>query len=353
MNSIADTEEPIDFGPRIGLIGDAHGNRRFLEDAIVSLADHDVTSIVQLGDWGTIWTGNSQELHSIKLTNRVLELTGLTMYVVLGNHEGYDAIEELPANAHGVRGFGSTRILPPSGRATAAGRPIGWLAGAASIDRGARRPGTSWWRQEIPLPEETRAFTDGGPADIVFAHDALSTPELTQRLAPSRHLWSPPDVDYAERTQDLFTERVLAVLSNGGVVCSGHYHFRQSIIATIDRPNGGSLTARNEIFSCEREGPSVGILDAESLDVTSWEIDAVRPRLDMREFIRFWKLARHLQATNPRVRAVFDSIPRETWRSLTTGGNLDPPRPDRPTTRRYRAGGSGERRRDQCPDSGE
>ena len=51
----------IDLGHRVGLIGDVHANRAFLETAIGVLADRGATALVQLGDLGLLFSrGDAQ-----------------------------------------------------------------------------------------------------------------------------------------------------------------------------------------------------------------------------------------------------------------------------------------------------
>jgi hypothetical protein len=103
-----------------------------------------VTSIVQLGDFGMPWSGAAHELEGIHALSLVLDAMDLDFFVVLGNHENYDLVDALEAEPDGTRRLGRVVILPRSGRLTAAGRPAGFLAGAGSIDRFYRIPWQSW-----------------------------------------------------------------------------------------------------------------------------------------------------------------------------------------------------------------
>lgn len=265
----------IDLGHKIGLIGDVHANRAFLEEAIVELAARGVTSIVQLGDFGMIWDGGAGELWELGLIDELLQLEGLDLYVVLGNHENYDAIAVLEPDAAGIRRVGEhgrVKILPRAGTAiatTAEGtvRPIGWLSGAGSVDRNHRSPGQSWWEAEIPTEDEARALESAGLLDVIFAHDALDTASLQRLLLRTAHQWEPASHAYAESTRKQFSDRVTRVLADRGVVLSGHYHFFHSTSEVMTRPDGTEFLARSEILSAEWDRGSVGILDVATLDV--------------------------------------------------------------------------------------
>ena len=260
-----------EFGPRIGLIGDAHGDLDFLLAAVHALHDRGVDSIAQLGDFGMIWHHDHRDWQRLERLNTELAALGRHLLVVTGNHENYDAIAAMPVDADGVRRLGPTWILPRSGRGTAAGRSLGWLSGAASIDLNRRGP-ASWWAAELPTDEETVAFLTGGPVDIVLAHDALATRHLAERLARTDDLWDPDGRAYAEYGRTIFTARVLRVLADGGLVASGHYHARVSVGEVLTRPNGEPVQARNEILSSQFNGDSVGVLDTTTLAVQGFAV---------------------------------------------------------------------------------
>lgn len=272
----------IDLGTRVGLVGDAHGNLPFLIEALFSLKESEVSSVVQLGDFGLIWSGASYEQEAIDALNVVLEAMDLFLYVVLGNHENYDLVDSLEAGSDGARRLGRVILLPRSGRLTVAGRPAGFLAGAASIDRIYRQPWVSWWPQEVPTDEEAQglAAQGAGSLDVVFAHDALRTPGLQSRLSANRGLWHEEDLRYAESSADLFTERALGELADGGLVISGHYHLRHSAEERLLRPDGTPIRARTEVLSFEWDDGAVGVLEAHSLSVKTWRLDPESARVN-------------------------------------------------------------------------
>ncbi|WP_284982290.1 metallophosphoesterase [Arthrobacter sp. efr-133-TYG-118] len=262
------------LGGRVGLMGDVHGDAAFLRSAATLLAAKGCTSLVQLGDFGLIWRGTRAETRALAELNDVLTALGLPLYVVLGNHENYDLIDALPRNDHGVaRLFSHIGLLPRSGM-IAAGRGglldtvhmVGWLSGAASIDRGVRLPGESWWEAELTTDEQAQALLSSAVApDVVLAHEALSTPVLLARLGDGFG-WNPQDLQYARMAQREHTARVLSVLDPGKetLLVSGHYHFRHSERAILERLSDGevvSLPVRQEILDRERMPGSLAMLD--------------------------------------------------------------------------------------------
>ena len=137
-------------------------------------------------------------------------------------------------------------------------------------------PWQSWWPQELPTPEEARALVDpdGGTTtiDILFAHDALRGPGLQQKLLANRHQWREEDLTYAEHAADVFTERALAVISDQGLVISGHYHFRHSANEDLVRPDGTTVRVRSEVRGAEWGDGAVGLLNSQTLDMETWAI---------------------------------------------------------------------------------
>lgn len=265
--------ENFTFGNRLGLIGDAHGNRQFLVEAIYTLHEKGATDIIQLGDFGLFWEDNDTERNSLSILNNALNLVDRDLYVILGNHENYDYIEELPTSADGTKRVGRIIVLPRSGRGTAGERVLGFLSGAPSIDRSARAAGISWWPEELTTDEQAQPFLEGeANVDIVLAHDALQGQSLVNRLARSRHIWRAADLLYAEDAGRVFTKRVLSVINDGGVVVSGHYHFRHSEWDTYTTLYAGEKHIKSEILTEEWNHFSVGILDTETLKLDAYTV---------------------------------------------------------------------------------
>ena len=265
----------IELGPKIGLIGDAHGNIEFLVAAAQQLAAEGVSSLVQLGDFGVIWGRNSQYRRNLLQLERVLSEVNLNLYVVLGNHEDYDEIKFYPADTAGNRQVSEhVTLLSRAGRTTVGATQVGWLSGAGSIDYLSRTPGMSWWDAEMPSATEIAPLYDGEAVSVLFAHDALTTPGLVAKLSRTAHLWDPRGLAYAERTQVEFTDRALAALASGSVVFGGHYHFPHREVATMD---DGRLEVEQVIFNAEWEPLSLGILTVADSGIEVEHLSAIRP----------------------------------------------------------------------------
>jgi hypothetical protein len=117
--------------------------------------------LIQLGDFGWIWHPLAQNNPEQNYWLNWLGTRKYTLLVVLGNHENYDEIEQLPE----CQKFnGTVQYLEVSGRH---GDGIIYFAkrgevyeinnkkfwafgGALSIDKDNRTPGVSWWEGELP-----------------------------------------------------------------------------------------------------------------------------------------------------------------------------------------------------------
>lgn len=296
MEKLKDANWPINFGDTIGLIGDTHANREFLEEAVFALSEiHEtsegrlqkVDSIVQLGDFGFIWDGSVAESRIIQLLSKAIKPTGLHLYVVLGNHEGYSALAKMVTDDNGCWQIAENiTILPRAGWGFAGGKHVGWLSGATSIDREHRTEGLSWWSEEIPKDSEIQNLLSGPQVDYLFAHDALAMNQLESKLAPSAQYWSKEGLAYSDKGRKEFTDRVLSVIKDGGVVFSGHYHF--SFIGTekMIRANEEEIVVRNIILNSEWDKCSVGILDAVGNEFESFTVKPYRRYERTEEFRR-------------------------------------------------------------------
>lgn len=144
--------------------GDLHGKTDLNKIKIAKwpeqreLSKEDV--LIQLGDFGWIWhkigTNPDQEYWCNWLSTRKY-----TLLVVLGNHENYDEIEELPWTEmfggqvqyyESVGRFGTGRIyFAKRGEIYNINGKTFWaFGGALSIDKDTRTPGVSWWEGELP-----------------------------------------------------------------------------------------------------------------------------------------------------------------------------------------------------------
>lgn len=171
---------------RVLVVGDTHGDARWFHEVIRRHAGV-VDRIIQVGDFGWIFPQPARERGLDKL-NRQLDLAGIDLVFLPGNHEDHPRLAELrricPRNVDGHV------IIRP--RIAYTGRYSAWtwgsfrlgaVGGAVSIDRDWRvqkaarsSHGTKyWWPEEVLSPEELAAARTLGKVDYLFTHDAPSS----------------------------------------------------------------------------------------------------------------------------------------------------------------------------------
>jgi len=198
-------------------VGDTHGDIAFAMQAVNCAQQHGA-EIVQLGDWGYYWPGDSR----VKALSKALVSHGVTMRFVDGNHDQHPRLRKhvvactatliAPAVIYQPRGSvhedeDGTRFL--------------FLGGAPSIDRDLLTEGQAWWPEEsITAAEFDRALSATGPVHVLVTHDA---PDLPPGFLPKG---SP---DY-QRDQALSMERVDALIKKHRPTLHihGHWHTHYS-----------------------------------------------------------------------------------------------------------------------------
>jgi len=166
---------------RVAFVGDYHGNLHAAELQHIRLANQGINLTFQAGDFGFVWGKSQYERDNLAYLDKKLGLAGITMLVVLGNHENYDMIEENLGDEPWFVG-NNVVILPRAYMVEVHGKKILGLGGAPSIDRKMRREGVSWWPQEEITDDIVDKAIALGEADIVVSHDA-GNPFRSDRIA--------------------------------------------------------------------------------------------------------------------------------------------------------------------------
>ncbi|WP_123310955.1 hypothetical protein [Curtobacterium sp. JUb34] len=215
---------------------------------------------------GFVWHGAPKERRDLEWLDEVLETQGAQLLITGGNSEGYDALErDYPPNHDEHRSLTERIVWLPRGwrGATAAGTTVAGLGGADSIDRPRRQPpvggrGGSWRPQE-QLTDADLAALGTAHVDVLLAHDAPITTELTRRLEPSRHRWTTAGLDYANDGQQMFHRAVEQVRRQ--LVVSGHYHLHLDTTEMLCPATAESFEIRSVILSGSGEPASAAVLD--------------------------------------------------------------------------------------------
>jgi hypothetical protein len=232
----------------LAVVGDWHGDLGWALTAIRSAGREGVSTILHVGDFGLDWPGAKRGRYEAKL-NSCLNESGITLIVSGGNHDNWETLAGLSAEADGLATFRSNiKVLPRGNRTQICGLIVGGLGGAFSVDQGHRTEGKNWWRNEEPTPEEAQKLIAGGPVDILITHDAPAGVPLKSEFELPREL-----IVRAERTRTLLRE-VLDVLAPPNVFC-GHWHQRR----THELAHQGGRISRVDVLNKEhsREGNAV------------------------------------------------------------------------------------------------
>ncbi len=207
----------------IYITGDTHGqndyhklNRKNLPNDIAA-----GDTIIVAGDWGVIWTGGQKDNHLINWYKD----KPYNFFIVLGNHENYDAIEQLPiVEKYGnpVREVAANIHLTERGYVyTIEDKTFFCFGGATSIDKEFRKEFVTWWSQELPTHAEMERGLDNAVAsdyvDFVVTHEI---PQYTKNILKNyMQLW---DKGKADPMCEYLGE--IQYLLDYGHWYSGHYH---------------------------------------------------------------------------------------------------------------------------------
>lgn len=236
----------------LGLAGDWHGDLRWAEVALPTLAAAGVREVHHLGDFG-MWPGAAGRAFADGV-ERVCAEHGLALRVTPGNHEDYDQIVRLPREDRGD-GMGRVAwlrahvaILPRGHRwevgTGAARRTVVSVGGAASVDLEWRAPGRSWWPEEAITDVDVALVETSGAADILLTHDAptVSTPAVAAILQDNPMGWPEPALRYAATSRRQVARVVAATRPRLHV--HGHYHVSdEATVRLLDVLRGDDVPA--------------------------------------------------------------------------------------------------------------
>lgn len=157
---------------RIAFAGDWHLHLGWAPRAVEEAGQAGAELLIHLGDFG-IWRGGHGAQYLAAVDGAARD-AGIEVWVVPGNHEDYDLIDELPLDGRGrAVAAPSVRLLGRGDRFDLDGVTFVAVGGAVSVDRGSRVPGRSWWAQEaLSAVEEERIVAAAVPTDVMLLHDA-------------------------------------------------------------------------------------------------------------------------------------------------------------------------------------
>lgn len=206
----------------IMFLGDIHGRMSNIATAMETAALNGIDTIVQVGDF---WLYEPGELFKMeRVQKRVREQFGVNVEIhfIDGNHEDYRII-----NPHGKTHELLPGVLtyhPRSDVFKVKGVTFGCFGGAVSIDQQFRKPGKTWWAEEVPSPSDVhRAHSTlditkiDTPIDVLLTHD-IPDFALGQVVDLDKHR----DIHDSQIVRQMIDE--IAEISHAPLIIHGHWH---------------------------------------------------------------------------------------------------------------------------------
>lgn len=257
---------------RIGLVGDTHGNLKWMLYCIDKMEREGIQTVVQVGDFG-IWPGSRAE-HQMDVFSAHLKKANQVWYVVPGNHDDYDQIDALmPSRFSSGDPLGYFReniILIPRGfRWSWDNTSFVALGGAPSVDRAVRvKHKWGWWPQEAITREDIDMTVAGGYADVMITHDApFGSGQIAKHIKGNPFGFAAEDLDYAAEGRINLTEAVLGVKPK--ILIHGHYHYK--VIEDVHYA-ADNFTVKQFGLNRDDANHSLGFIDTETQHVEIWDL---------------------------------------------------------------------------------
>lgn len=192
---------------KICITGDTHGDIDFakLESFMPYVSNNingkDIDVMFIAGDAGFVWDNGNSDNRCLK---RIKQLP-YTLLCVLGNHENYNIIENIPIedwNGIKVRKITDNCFYLVSPQIFILnGKKYFIMNGASSLDKKYRIKDISWWEQELPSTEEIEAARKlleehNNQVDYIITH--CSPTKILYRL------FSRPIIDGIDRLTEFY-----------------------------------------------------------------------------------------------------------------------------------------------------
>jgi len=247
---------------RVAVAGDWHANVLWVRSVIPALrsAAPDVETILHVGDFGIL--PDRQGKAFVTAVDARCKASGIERVLVTpGNHEDWSRLSQSFAARPGeaIRLSETVWVLPRGFRFVLGGRSFLSFGGAASLDVAYRRARKTWWREEMPTPDDVAAAIAGGPVDVLITHETIigGTSKVEAVVASNRMGWDEEALEYSMASRRLVTDLWECV--EPALLFHGHMH-------TADRsqlPNG------QRVVSLGRDGQrkNIGLL---RLDDLAW-----------------------------------------------------------------------------------
>ncbi|UDL15965.1 metallophosphoesterase [Microbacterium phage Pumpernickel] len=262
---------------QIGLIGDLHGNTGWAKFVIKALASMGITTALQVGDFGLYRDKRGAEFQDV--VSGIARKFGMTIYVVPGNHENWDYINETIGDATDWVNFRTNILVAPRvHRWEWNGVSFASLSGAPSVDRqwrvqadafdlreGRTRVDNRFYETEVYTVEDVAKIAEGGYADVMVGHDAPhGIRRIESAIQGNPFGFASADLAYAEQSRQLYTQAFEAVAPRS--LFHGHYHV--AVDEHIARPGAEGETTHIIGLNCDTDNYSFGVFDTATQTAT-------------------------------------------------------------------------------------
>lgn len=213
---------------RIFITGDVHGEQNWMKLFLKNSTRLDKTDVmIVAGDWGHIWAEDNTDARE-KINKQMLEQLEYSFFIVLGNHENYNRIYELPTKI----AYGNTVWYEPEFPSIVyaqrglvyniSGKKFWCFGGAFSVDYIYRTPNKSWWKQELPTKEEL----DTGYLNIMDTDiEYVVTHTCPQRFEPREKWLGYLDQSQVDKSLEKYFDEIWDICNKSiKGWFSGHYH---------------------------------------------------------------------------------------------------------------------------------
>lgn len=193
----------------IAILGDIHGSFSTLK-ILDNMLGPEIKAIIQVGDFG-FYPECRERWQRMGLTRPV--------YVIDGNHERHDILDQ----DNGVQEMGPNLYFVPRGTVLDIdGRSVGFLGGAASVDKEIRlRDGEHWSPGENIKRSEVARFDAVESVDLLVTHVPPQS-VIQQHFDPATLEWFGLPKTWKDPNADV-VEKLWTRLGKPQLVC-GHMH---------------------------------------------------------------------------------------------------------------------------------
>jgi hypothetical protein len=178
----------------IAVVGDVHGNAYVLAHLVRVAKEMGAVAVIQVGDIG--WYPSTKR-------SFIIQTWELPTYCVDGNHEDHDDLAQWNEVSELAKNF---FYVPRGTVMEIAGRKIGFLGGAASVDKAYRlKMGLHWSEKELITAEDVAKFDGVDKVDMLVTHtppqqtiDRHFDPNDLVRYFGLSILWRDPSAGYVD-----------------------------------------------------------------------------------------------------------------------------------------------------------